>query len=103
MLPSMDEPRVLHVDPQLLVVDKPAGLLSVPGRGEGELFNLTVQLQRTYPDAQVVHRLDQATSGESFDAGRGAGQEKGEKQREGLDGARHEAFENTLNFSEQKV
>lgn len=63
MLQGMDEPRVLHVDPQLLVVDKPPGLLSVPGRGEGEQLNLTVQLQRRYPDAQVVHRLDQATSG----------------------------------------
>jgi tRNA pseudouridine32 synthase/23S rRNA pseudouridine746 synthase len=63
MLPCMDEPRVLHVDPQLLLVDKPPGLLSVPGRGEGELLNLTVQLQRLYPDAQIVHRLDQATSG----------------------------------------
>ena len=44
MLPSMEEPRVLHVDPQLLVVEKPPGLLSVPGRGEGEQHNLTVQL-----------------------------------------------------------
>jgi tRNA pseudouridine32 synthase/23S rRNA pseudouridine746 synthase len=63
MLTSMEEPRVLHVDPHLLVVDKPPGLLSVPGRGDGQQINLTVQLQRLYPDAQIVHRLDQATSG----------------------------------------
>jgi hypothetical protein len=31
------------------------------------------------------------------------GQEKGEDESESLDGARHEAFENTLNFAEQKV
>jgi tRNA pseudouridine32 synthase/23S rRNA pseudouridine746 synthase len=54
MLPCMDEPRVLHVDPQLLLVDKPPGLLSVPGRGEGELLNLTVQLQRLYPSPSYM-------------------------------------------------
>jgi tRNA pseudouridine32 synthase/23S rRNA pseudouridine746 synthase len=59
----MDDAQVLHEDAELLVVDKPPGLLAVPGRGDGEQHNLTVQLQRRYPDAQVVHRLDQATSG----------------------------------------
>lgn len=59
----MDEVKLLHADDDLLVVDKPAGLLSVPGRGEGEQHNLTVQLRRQFADAMVVHRLDQATSG----------------------------------------
>lgn len=59
----MDALNVLHADEHLLVVDKPAGLLSVPGRGEGEQNNLTVQLRRRFADALVVHRLDQATSG----------------------------------------
>ena len=54
---------VLHADAELVVVDKPAGLLSVPGRGEGVHHNLAVQVQRDWPDALVVHRLDQATSG----------------------------------------
>lgn len=59
----MDEVKLLHADVDLLVVDKPAGLLSVPGRGDGEQHNLTVHLRRQFVDAMVVHRLDQATSG----------------------------------------
>ena len=66
MLPAMAEPnelQVLHVDDTLLVVNKPAGLLSVPGLGAGLHDNLTTHLQALYSDARVVHRLDQATSG----------------------------------------
>ena len=63
MLPVMIELNVLHVDEALLVVNKPAGLLSVPGKGEGSLHNLTTALRHRFPEAQVVHRLDQATSG----------------------------------------
>ena len=63
MLGCMDEFKLLHADAHLLVVDKPAGLLAVPGRGDGELLNLTVQLRHGFADALVVHRLDQATSG----------------------------------------
>jgi tRNA pseudouridine32 synthase / 23S rRNA pseudouridine746 synthase len=55
--------ELLHVDDALIVVAKPAGLLSVPGRGEAGRVNLTAQVQATWPDALVVHRLDQATSG----------------------------------------
>jgi tRNA pseudouridine32 synthase/23S rRNA pseudouridine746 synthase len=54
---------VLHVDAQLLVVAKPAGLLAVPGRGEAGRDNLATRVQAQYADALVVHRLDQATSG----------------------------------------
>jgi tRNA pseudouridine32 synthase/23S rRNA pseudouridine746 synthase len=54
---------LVHADDTLLVVDKPAGMLSVPGRGEGVTDNLTTRVMRTWPDALVVHRLDQATSG----------------------------------------
>lgn len=53
--------RVLHADDALVVLDKPAGLLSVPGRREPDC--LAVRAQALYPDALVVHRLDQATSG----------------------------------------
>ena len=44
-----------------MVVDKPAGMLSVPGRTEPDCASARVQ--QLYPDALVVHRLDQATSG----------------------------------------
>ncbi len=54
---------VLYVDESLLVLDKPAGLLSVPGRGEDKQDCLSARTQRIYPDALVVHRLDMATSG----------------------------------------
>ncbi|KQY79431.1 RluA family pseudouridine synthase [Pelomonas sp. Root1444] len=52
---------VVHVDDRLVVVDKPAGMLSVPGRTEPDCASARVQA--LYPDALVVHRLDQATSG----------------------------------------
>lgn len=54
---------VLHADDALLVLDKPAGLLSVPGRGPDKQDCLSTRAQRCYPDALVVHRLDMATSG----------------------------------------
>lgn len=53
--------RVLHADDRLVVVAKPAGLLSVPGRSEPDCASARVQA--LYPDALIVHRLDQATSG----------------------------------------
>lgn len=46
-----------------MVVDKPAGLLSVPGRGEDKQDCLARRVQAVWPDARVVHRLDMATSG----------------------------------------
>lgn len=54
---------VLYADNAILVLDKPAGLLSVPGRGDGKLDCLSTRVQRHFPDALVVHRLDMATSG----------------------------------------
>lgn len=51
----------VHVDAALLVLDKPAGLLAVPGRREADC--LSTRAQRQWPDALVVHRLDMATSG----------------------------------------
>lgn len=53
--------HILHADDRLVVVDKPAGLLSVPGRTEADCASARVQA--LYPDALIVHRLDQATSG----------------------------------------
>ncbi|MBC7471390.1 MAG: RNA pseudouridine synthase [Ramlibacter sp.] len=54
---------VVHADAHLLVLDKPAGLLSVPGRGADKADCLSARVQSLYPDALVVHRLDMATSG----------------------------------------
>ena len=50
-------------DDRLIVVDKPAGVLSVPGRGEGKQDCMSARVQREFADALVVHRLDMATSG----------------------------------------
>jgi tRNA pseudouridine32 synthase/23S rRNA pseudouridine746 synthase len=53
----------MHADEWLLVVEKPGGLLSVPGRGEGGQVNLYSQILTLCADALIVHRLDMATSG----------------------------------------
>ncbi|MEX1168123.1 MAG: RluA family pseudouridine synthase [Hydrogenophaga sp.] len=54
---------VCFQDAQLLVFDKPAGLLTVPGRGPDKQDCLSARAQAVWPDALVVHRLDMATSG----------------------------------------
>jgi tRNA pseudouridine32 synthase/23S rRNA pseudouridine746 synthase len=54
---------MLHLDDHLLAVSKPAGLLAVPGRGEGKQDCLSAWVQARWSDALVVHRLDMATSG----------------------------------------
>lgn len=56
-------PDFVHVDASLLVVDKPAGLLAVPGRGADRQDCVAARVQACYPDARIVHRLDMATSG----------------------------------------
>ena len=52
---------IVHIDDELIVVNKPPGLLSVPGRTEPDCA--ITRLQQQYPEALTVHRLDQATSG----------------------------------------
>lgn len=54
---------VVHRDDHLLVVDKPAGLLSVPGRGEGLADCLIARLAAAFPEILLCHRLDRDTSG----------------------------------------
>ena len=54
---------VLYADAAMLVLDKQAGLLSVPGRGEEKQDCLSSRVQGRFTDALVVHRLDMATSG----------------------------------------
>ncbi len=58
-----DAPRLLHVDAHCIVALKDSGLLSVPGRGERGRDCLAARVQALHADAQVVHRLDMATSG----------------------------------------
>jgi len=61
-----DEPRVLYEDEQLLVVHKPSGLLTVPGRSASLQDCVVSRLRGRYPDATgplIVHRLDMDTSG----------------------------------------
>jgi tRNA pseudouridine32 synthase / 23S rRNA pseudouridine746 synthase len=53
----------LYIDDTLLVLDKPSGLLAVPGRGADKQDCLAARVQACYPDALIVHRLDMATSG----------------------------------------
>ncbi len=59
--PSTAPLRILHEDDDLLVVDKPTGLLSVPGRELPD--SLQTRLRHLYPESLLVHRLDMATSG----------------------------------------
>ncbi len=65
---AIDEPTfsalcVVYADDCLVVLDKPSGLLSVPGRGPDKQDCLSTRVQAAYPDALIVHRLDMATSG----------------------------------------
>lgn len=53
----------LHVDSHLVIIDKPSGLLSVPGRGADKGDCAAARVQAVFPEALVVHRLDQPTSG----------------------------------------
>jgi tRNA pseudouridine32 synthase/23S rRNA pseudouridine746 synthase len=54
---------LIYADDAILVLDKPPGLLSVPGRGADKQDCLSTRVQQKYADALVVHRLDMATSG----------------------------------------
>lgn len=55
--------EVLHEDAAILVLNKPAGLLTVPGKLEGRQDCLITRLQAARWDALTVHRLDCDTSG----------------------------------------
>jgi tRNA pseudouridine32 synthase / 23S rRNA pseudouridine746 synthase len=55
--------RLVYEDEALLVLDKPAGLLSVPGRGPDKADCLSARVQACFPEALVVHRIDMGTSG----------------------------------------
>lgn len=61
--PPLDPLVILHEDAEVLLVDKPAGLLSVPGKGPHLADCLLERIQAAFPDALLVHRLDRDTSG----------------------------------------
>lgn len=54
---------LIFQDESLLVLEKPAGMLTVPGRGPDKQDCLAIRALQWAPDALVVHRLDMATSG----------------------------------------
>lgn len=58
-----DDPKVVYQDEHLLVLSKPANMLSVPGKGPEKQDCAIARAQRQWPDALSVHRLDYATSG----------------------------------------
>lgn len=55
--------EVVYVDDAIVVLNKPSGLLTVPGRGPEKQDCLSKRAQARYPDALIVHRLDRDTSG----------------------------------------
>ncbi len=61
--PPQDPLKILHHDHELLLVDKPSGLLSVPGKGDHLKDCLLARVQAVFPEALLVHRLDMDTSG----------------------------------------
>lgn len=61
--PSQNAYSILYEDGDILVIDKPAGLLSVPGKALEHKDSLQTQILAIYPEALLVHRLDMATSG----------------------------------------
>jgi tRNA pseudouridine32 synthase / 23S rRNA pseudouridine746 synthase len=54
---------IVFIDERLIALDKPSGMLAVPGLGPENRDNLADRLRQEYPDALVVHRLDRDTSG----------------------------------------
>lgn len=61
--PPNDPLVILHDDHEVLLVDKPSGLLSVPGKGPDLADCLLARVQDVFPTALLVHRLDRDTSG----------------------------------------
>ena len=61
--PPQDPLVILHDDHEVVLVDKPSGLLSVPGKGEHLADCLIARVQASFPTALLVHRLDRDTSG----------------------------------------
>jgi len=54
---------VVHQDADMLVLNKPSGLLSVPGKAAEHADCLEARAKAAFPEALLVHRLDMDTSG----------------------------------------
>ena len=66
ILPFILGLEILYRDNSIVVINKPSGLLSIPGRGEDKLDSVTTRLKRIFPhciEQPSVHRLDMDTSG----------------------------------------
>lgn len=63
MTDGLDPAWIVHHSPDLLVLNKPHGLLCQPGLGPELADSLISRVQREWPSAQLVHRLDRDTSG----------------------------------------
>lgn len=63
MIPTINEEDILFADAAIVVINKAADLLSVPGLGEEKQDCVWRRVQQRFPTAKVVHRLDYATSG----------------------------------------
>lgn len=62
-MPPQDELSILYEDDDLVVIEKPAGLLSVPGRLPEHHDSAYFRVLEKFPHAKITHRLDMATSG----------------------------------------
>ncbi|WP_290699209.1 RluA family pseudouridine synthase [Amphritea sp.] len=63
MIPSINDVDILFADAEIVVVNKAADLLSVPGIGEEKQDCIWRRVQQRFPTAKTVHRLDYPTSG----------------------------------------
>ena len=61
--PQKTKLDILYFDDDLLIVDKPTGLLTVPGRRPEHKDCLLSRIHKIHPEARIVHRLDMSTSG----------------------------------------
>jgi tRNA pseudouridine32 synthase/23S rRNA pseudouridine746 synthase len=63
MVPATTPLEVIHRDERILAINKPVGLLSVPGIGQDKADCLARRAAGQFPGARIVHRLDRDTSG----------------------------------------
>lgn len=61
--PQLPQFEVVYKDNDIIVFNKPSGLLTVPGKAQEHKDCLQLRVQRVWPTATIVHRLDMATSG----------------------------------------
>lgn len=62
-MPPQEPLKILYEDADLVVIEKPAGLLSVPGRLPEHHDSAYFRVLDKFPNAKITHRLDMATSG----------------------------------------